>query len=98
MNFETHPFGSRVVWFDKLLREVITRMSKTRDEILRDIIATVVLGVLCFQAMQLEYALVASLTGGGIGLVNTLTVSDLYRAVLEVRRENRRQQSEGSET
>lgn len=66
-------------------------MSRYRLQVIQEITATLLLAGLSYFAMTTGYGVVALFGTLGIGVINTVTLSELYRAIREVQAENRDQ-------
>lgn len=66
-------------------------MSDEKWRVAQDFAATIVLGALAFYAMRMSYPLTSLVATLGIGVLNTITVGQLYKAVREVQAQNREQ-------
>lgn len=81
----------------RVCREVAQNMSKDRNVIVQESFATVVAGVLCWQAMQLGFPVTAALLSIGIGVINGFTLQDVAQAARKRRARDRQQQPLGED-
>jgi predicted nucleic acid-binding protein len=62
------------------------------DLLVQDLIPTVLLAGLAYQAMTLEYGFTAALAVGGITIINGVTLDQLLRSIAATKREDAERQ------
>lgn len=83
------PRQHRLDLWTAVAYEIGRTMTEQKWRITQEAFASLILGVIVWQAMQAGYPVIGMLGTFGIGTINTITAHQLYRAIREVQAENR---------